>query len=147
MVATLDHLRSFDAFLRAGPEWLRERMERRQRDMMLVCVAAVVVGAGVYGAVMGSWRNETQALYAGIKLPLVILLTTLGNGLLNGILAPLLGLNATFRQSLLVVLMTFAIASLILGALSPVALFVVWNTPPLTAGTHETSPEYGFLQL
>ncbi|HXF10764.1 MAG TPA: hypothetical protein VN625_08275 [Desulfuromonadaceae bacterium] len=147
MVATLDHLRSFDAFLRAGPEWLRERMERRQRDMMLVCVAAVVVGAGVYGAVMGSWRNETQALYTGIKLPLVILLTTLGNGLLNGMLAPLLGLNITFRQSLNMVLMSFAIAAIVLGALSPVALFVIWNTPPLTTGTRLSSMEYGFLQL
>ena len=42
---------------------------------------------------MGSWASPLQSLYAGIKLPLVILLTTLGNGLLNGMLAPLLGLN------------------------------------------------------
>ena len=116
-------------------------------QLIAFCVVAIVAGAGTYGAVMGSWSTPLQAFYAGIKLPLVILLTTLGNGLLNGMLAPLLGLNVSFRQSLLVVLMTFAIASLILGALSPVALFVVWNTPPLTAGTHESSPEYGFLQL
>jgi len=96
---------------------------------------------------MGCWRDPWQALYTGIKLPLVILLTTLGNGLLNGMLAPLLGLNLGFRQALVLVLFSFAIASLILGALSPVALFVVWNTPPLTAGTRLSSPEYGFLQL
>jgi len=48
-------------------------------------------------------------------------------------LAPLLGLNLTFRQSLAVVLMSFAFVSAVLGALSPVAWFVVWNTPPLTA--------------
>jgi hypothetical protein len=65
----------------------------------------------------------------------VILLTTLGNGLLNGMLAPLLGLNVTFRQSLAVVLMSFAVTAMVLGALSPVALFIVWNTPPLAAGT------------
>jgi len=35
----------------------------------------------------------------------------------------------------------------ILGALSPVALFVVWNTPPLSAATQLTSPEYGLMQL
>jgi hypothetical protein len=35
----------------------------------------------------------------------------------------------------------------ILGALSPIALFVVWNTPPLSTATQLTSPEYGFMQL
>ena len=107
----------------------------------------LVVGAGSYGAVMGSWRDPQQAMYTGIKLPLVMLLTTLGNGLLNGMLAPLLGLNITFRQSFAVVLMSFAVASIVLGALSPVALFIVWNTPPLTAGTQLSSPECAVLQL
>src|SRR5205823_14531841 len=60
---------------------------------------------------------------------------------------PLLGLNITFRQSLISVLVSFAIASVILGALSPVALFVVWNTPPLTGAMQATAPEHGFLQL
>ena len=78
---------------------------------------------------------------------LVILLTALGNGLLNGMLAPLLGLNVSFRQSFLLVLISFALASLILAALSPVALFLVWNTPPLSAATQLSSPEYGFMQL
>ena len=93
---------------------------------------------------MGSWRGSWQAFYTGIKLPLVILLTTLGNGLLNGMLAPLLGLNLTFRQSLAVVLMSFDDRlSVLLGALSPVAWFVVWNTPPFTAAMRLSSPEYG----
>lgn len=120
---------------------------QRQENLIGLCIAAIVAGAGSYGAVMGCWRDPLQALYTGIKLPLVILLTTLGNGLLNGMLAPLLGLNVTFRQSLVVVLMSFAIASIVLGALSPVALFIVWNTPPFTAMTKLASPEYGFLQV
>src|SRR6185503_4710572 len=125
-------------FLRAEPVKIHGWVVRRVTGLSAFCIAAIVIGAGSYGAAIGSWREPLQALYTGIKLPLAILLTTLGNGLLNGMLAPLLGLNANFRQSLLVVLMTFAIACLILGALSPVALFVVWNTPPLTAGTHAT---------
>jgi hypothetical protein len=145
-VASL-HPRFVSTFLRADAGTFYDWVKWRQSQLIAFCVVAIVAGAGTYGAVMGSWSTPLQAFYAGIKLPLVILLTTLGNGLLNGMLAPLLGLNASFRQSLLVVLMTFAIACLILGALSPVALFVVWNTPPLTAGTHESSPEYGFLQL
>ncbi len=147
MHATSLNPRFVSVFLRADAGTFYEWVVSRQSQLIGFCVLAIIAGAGSYGAVMGSWSCPAQAFYAGIKLPLVILLTTLGNGLLNGMLAPLLGLNATFRQSLLVVLMTFAIASLILGALSPVAWFLVWNTPPLTAGTHATSIEYGLLQL
>jgi hypothetical protein len=139
--------KSFDAFLRAGPEGFHQWVMRRQMLLVAFCLASIVIGAGSYGTVMGGWRDFLQALYTGLKLPLVILLTTLGNGLLNGMLAPLLGLNVTFRQSLAAVLVSFAIAAIILGALSPVAWFIVWNTPPLTAGTTWLSPEYGFLQL
>jgi hypothetical protein len=140
-------LRSVGLFLRCDAAGLHEWVMRRRSRLVCLCVAAIVFGAGSYGAVMGCWRDPWQALYTGIKLPLVILLTTLGNGLLNGMLAPLLGLNLGFRQSLVLVLISFAIASLILGALSPVALFVVWNTPPLTPSTRLSSPEYGVLQL
>jgi hypothetical protein len=133
--------------LRAQPDDLRDWLKCWRVKRVLWCVALVVLGAGPYGAVMGAWRDGLQALYTGIKLPLAILLATLGNALLNGMLAPLLGLNLTFRQSLLMVLMTFAIAAVVLGALSPVAAFVVWNTPPLTAATRLVSTEYGLLQL
>jgi hypothetical protein len=136
-----------DLFLRPDAARLHGWVMRRQSRLVWLCVAAIVFGAGSYGAAMGCWRDPWQALYTGIKLPMVILLTTLGNGLLNGMLAPLLGLNRGFRQSLVLVLISFAIASLILGALSPVAFFVVWNTPPLTPGTRLSSPEYGVLQL
>lgn len=134
-------------FLRASPERLRDWVRERPWRLIALCIATIIVGAGSYGAAMGSWREPLQAFYTGIKLPLAILLTTLGNGFLNGMLAPLLGLNITFRQSLVMVLFSFALTSVILGALSPVALFVVWNTPPLCAATRLTSPEYGFMQL
>jgi hypothetical protein len=133
--------------LRADEDVLWDWLMRRKWRLVGICFVTIVIGAGLYGAAIGSWREPLQGFYTGIKLPLVILLTTLGNGLLNGMLAPLLGLNATFRQSSLLVLMTFAIASLILGALSPVAWFVVLNTPSLTSATRLWSPEYGFLQL
>jgi hypothetical protein len=140
-------LRQIRLLLQAEPAWLCAWANSRPATFVALCVTAICIGAGLYGAAMGCWRDPWQALYTGIKLPLVILLTALGNGLLNGMLAPLLGLNLGFRQSLVLVLMSFAIVSIILGALSPVALFVVWNTPPLTAGTRLWSPEYGVLQL
>jgi hypothetical protein len=136
-----------DTLLRASPERLHELLTGRGARFAWFCVAAVCGGAGLYGAVMGSWCAALQALYVALKLPLLLLLTTLGNALLNAMLAPLLGLDMGFRQSLTAVLMSFAVAALILGALSPVALFVVWNTPPLNAATSLSSPEYGFLQL
>jgi hypothetical protein len=135
------------SFLRAETDRVRVWISQRNATLAAFCVVAVVIGAGLYGAAMGSWREPLQSLYTGIKLPLAILLTTLGNGLLNGMLAPLLGLNVTLRQSLVLVLFGFAITALILGGLSPVALFLVWNTPPLNTATQLSSPEYGLLQL
>lgn len=133
--------------LQSRPAAIRDWVERWQPARVLFCLGAVAIGAGLYGAAMGSWRNSLQAVFTAIKLPLVILLTTLGNAMINGMLAPLLGLSLSLRQSLMAVLMTFAIASVILGAFSPVAAFIVWNTPPLTTLTRLSSPEYGFLQL
>jgi hypothetical protein len=147
MAATSETPKSIGAFLRAEPARFRGWMLRRERNLVVFCVVTILAGAGSYGAVMGWWRDPVQALYTGIKLPLVILLTTLGNGLLNGMLAPLLGLNVTFRQSLSMVLLSFAMTAMVLGALSPVALFIVWNTPPLAAGTTASSPGYALLQL
>ena len=97
-------------------------------------VAVIVVGAGLYGAAMGWWRDPQQALFVAIKFPLIILLTTMGNALINGMLAPLLGLNIPFRQSFSAVVMSFAITSAILGAFSPLIAFMVWNVPPLSGG-------------
>ena len=138
---------TFDQFLRADVEQERSWIAQRRSGLAFLCVAVIVLGGGSYGAVMGCWSAPLQALYVAIKLPLLILLTTLGNAFLNGMLAPLLGLNLSLRQSLMLVLMSFALASAILGALTPVALFVVWNTPPLRPGTWLSSPEYGALQL
>lgn len=108
--------------------WVREQSASRA----VYYVLAIIIGAGLYGAAMGCWRAPEQALYGAVKLPLIVLLTTFCNGLLNGMLAPLLGLSLGFRQSLLAVLMSFTVSASILGAFSPVALFLVWNAPPMT---------------
>ena len=96
-------------------------------------IGFIVLGAGLYGAAMGWWRDPQQALYVAIKFPLIILLTTLGNALINGMLAPLLGLNIPFRQSCSAMVMSFTIAATILGAFSPLIAFMVWNAPDMAA--------------
>ena len=95
-------------------------------------VGVIIFGAGCYGAAMGWWRDPQQALYVAIKFPLIILLTTLGNALINGMFAPLLGLNIPFRQSFSAIVMSFTIASAILGAFSPLIAFLVRCAPPMS---------------
>jgi hypothetical protein len=95
-------------------------------------VAIIIFGAGFYGAAMGWWRAPQQALFVGLKFPLIIVLTTFGNALINGMLAPLLGLNIPFRQSFSAVVMSFAVTSAILGAFAPLTAYMVWCSPPMS---------------
>lgn len=120
--------------LRGEARPIRGWMEQRSAPRLGLCLAVVLLGTGAFGAALGSWRAPEQALFTAIKLPLILLLTALGNGLLNAMLAPLLGLNISARQSLLAVLLSFTIAAAILGAFSPLLYFMVWNTPPMSAG-------------
>lgn len=92
-------------------------------------VAVIVAGTAAFGWALGAWRDPLQGLYTAIKFPLIVLLTALGNGLLNGMVAPLLGTNISFRQSLLAVLMSFTIAAAVLGACGPLIYFAIWNSP------------------
>ena len=118
------------------------RASQCARDVLLI-----VMGAGLFGAALGSWRDPWQALYAGVKLPLILLLTATGNALLNVMLAPLLGLRIAFRQSFLAILASFALAATILGAFSPLAAFVIWSAPPLSAGANNSSTHAAILLL
>jgi hypothetical protein len=146
MTSTLSHPHELGTLLRGEPDALRRWAAQFESRRFAFHVAVIAVGAGSYGAAMGWWRDPWQALYVAIKLPLIMLLVTLGNALLNAMLAPLLGLNITLRQSLLAVLMSFAIASAILGAFSPLLAFTVWNAPPMTPDV-KSSLTYGFIKL
>ncbi len=118
---------------RGEPDTLLRGFERPTRAL-LSYGAMIAVGAGIYGATIGLWRAPLQALFTALKFPLVILLTTAGNALLNGMLAQLMGLRIGFRQSVIAITASFAIASITLGSLSPVTLFMTLNTPPLGTG-------------
>ena len=109
-------------------------------------VAVIVLGAGFYGAAMGWWRSPQQAVFVAVKFPLIILLTTLGNALINGMLAPLLGLNIPFRQSFSAIVMSFTISAAILGAFSPLIAFLIWNAPPMSAQA-AALPAYNLIKL
>jgi hypothetical protein len=140
-------VRQLPVLLGGDPDSLKEWAARWELGRVLGYVAVIVAGAGLYGAAMGYWRSPVQAGYNLIKFPLVILATTLGNALLNGMLAPLLGLNLRFRQSLMLVLMSFTIAAAILGAFAPIVAFIIWNTPSLAEQTQLPWATYNFVQL
>jgi hypothetical protein len=110
-------------------------------------IGIIILGAGLYGAAMGWWRDPWQALFTAIKFPLIILLTATANAMLNAMLAPLLGLNIPFRQSFLSIIMSFTIASAILGSFAPVVAFVIWNSPPMTSDPLASNGPYCFILL
>ena len=136
----------FSALLRGETQTISVWSEHWSARRFAVQIGIIVLGAGLYGAAMGWWRDPQQALFVAIKFPLIILLTTLGNALINGMLAPLLGLNIPFRQSFFAVVMSFAITSAIFGAFSPLIAFLVWNTPSLMSGAAGAAT-YNFILL
>lgn len=121
------------SLLSGDPESLRRWLTEPGLTGSAFCVVTAFLGAGLYGATVGLWRAPLQSLYTAIKFPLLILLTAAGNALLNGLLAQLLGSNLSFRQTSQAILMSFALTGLILGGLTPVSLFVLYNTPPLAS--------------
>jgi len=67
--------------------------------------------------------------------------------LLNGLLAPLLGVDLRVRESLLAILASFTIAAAILGALSPIVGFLVWNAPPFSQGSRSMTATFSLIQV
>jgi hypothetical protein len=129
---TKPHLGEIATLLRGDVEKTAAWSESGDARRVALQIAVIIAGAGCYGAAMGWWRDPRQALFTAIKFPLIILLTTIGNALINAMLAPLLGLNLPFRQTFAAILMSFAAAAAILGAFSPLIAFLVWNAPPMS---------------
>ncbi|MGA2247393.1 MAG: hypothetical protein ABSH48_20580 [Verrucomicrobiota bacterium] len=132
--------------LRGEVEPISRWSERWETRRFVLQVAVIIAGAGCYGAAMGWWRDPHQALITAIKFPVIILLTTAGNALINGMLAPLLGLNIPFRQSLAAIFMSLTIAAAILGAFSPLIAFLTWNAPPMSKQA-VFGPAYSLIKL
>jgi hypothetical protein len=139
--------RHIPALMGGNPDVLKHWAARWENGRALGCVAVICAGAGLYGAAMGYWRSPVQSGYNTVKFPLVVLATALGNALLNGMFAPLLGLNLRFRQSFMLVLMSFTIAAAILGSFAPIMFFVIWNSPSLAGQVEVPRATYSFVQL
>jgi hypothetical protein len=84
--------------------------------------ALIVVGAAVFGAVLGAHRGGVQILYAAIKLPLVVLLTAVVCTPVLTSLNRALGRRAHLREDLGLILASLGRGCLVLVALAPVQL-------------------------
>ena len=142
----MSHPSEFTTLLRGETAQISDWSGQWSAQRFLSHIGIIVIGSGLYGAAMGWWRDPQQALFTAIKFPIIILLTTLGNALINGMIAPLLGLDVPFRRSFAAVAMSFAVASAILGAFAPLIAFIVWNAPPLAA-TPGATFVYNLLKL
>jgi hypothetical protein len=133
--------------LRGEQDALRAWIEGRTAATIVRALILIVAGTALYGAAMGSWRAPTQALFVALKFPLIILLTTAGNALLNAMLAPLLGLQISWRRCSMAMLLSFVIAAAIMGAFSPLIFFLVWNCPPMSASSPAGHLNYNLILL
>jgi len=119
------------ALLRGDADCIAELIRQASFRLLAECSLIILIGAGVYGATLGLWRAPLQSVYTAIKLPLLLFLTCIGNGAINGMLAQIRGSGFSFKQTALAILMSFAIAAIILGSFAPITLFVWFNAPPL----------------
>ena len=122
-------LTGLPALCQGRADHLRDWLENPTGARLAACAVAIALGGAAYGFTLGLWRAPLMGGYVAFKLPLLIALTLLTNGLINGMLAQVLGSGLTFRQTLMALLMSFATFALITGALSPVALGMVLNAP------------------
>ena len=125
----------------AASSWLEQPTGAR----LAACIITIIIGGAAYGMALGLWRAPLMGAFVAVKLPLLIFLTLATNALLSGLLAQLMGSGLGFRQTFLALLMSFALFSLITGALAPVAALMAWQAPP--PGTPGSQTAYQLILL
>lgn len=96
---------------------------------LLTSVGWICLAGFVYGFAMGAWRDPWMGLYVALKLPVLLLTTSVVTAVINGLLAQIWGLHVPLHRSLRIVLTSFATASIILASFAPLVFFVQWNVP------------------
>lgn len=101
-------------------------------------------GTLAYGFAFGLWRAPEQGLYSAVKMPALFLSIIGTTTLVNGMIAPLMGVPIRLRQTLMAMLYAMAITASILGAFAPVAIFLVLQVPaplPSAVEKHAMHPD------
>ncbi len=88
-------------------------------------VLTILAGAAVMGATMGFYRGGIQVLFAGIKLPLAMLLTAgICTPAWSALCAAVQG-KTSVRRDFATVLVSLALTSLLLAAMAPVVMLFI----------------------
>lgn len=124
----------FDELLRA-PKRSAERSVTGEElpAFVLSTLAAVVIGAGTFGAVLASSRGGVQLLFSAFKLPLALLATLVVVVPAFHAIAGALGQKLAFRGVVALSLAATARAALLLVALAP----LMWLALDLGVGYHD----------
>ncbi len=99
------------------------------RKAIPLCLVTIFLGVGLYGASIGIWHGPKMATFAAIKLPFIILITLTVNGMINGMLAALLGSRLSFTQTAFAILTAFTVFALIVGSLAPITMAMAMDLP------------------
>jgi hypothetical protein len=101
------------------------REERGTADVARSALVAIVLGAAVFGAVVGSWRGGWQIAFAALKLPLVSIGTLAICAPAFYVLAQVFGRPWPLRAVVSIMLAAGARLSLVLLASTPVLWLLV----------------------
>lgn len=133
------------AWLRGEPVALKAELAAFSLTAAMRHLAIIMIGCGLFGFTAGAWRSPIQGLFVAAKLPAILLLTASGNALINGMLAPLLGVSLDLRKSFAAILASYTIASVVLGAFAPIVGFFIWTMPPLSASAVAATAHHALL--
>ena len=113
--------------LLSRPERLMRQIEQGHELGSLVRIAllTILLGAAIFGATIGAYRGGIQILYAALKLPLVLLLTTAACAPALTAVAAGLGRRSDARRDIALVLASLARTSLTFAALTPLLLLAI----------------------
>lgn len=107
----------------------RVRAGQELPKIALWAVKLTLCSGALYGFVFGLWRAPEQAVYAAVKLPLLLLLIVAASAVINGFLALVLRSRIGVMQGLVAILLSLSVAAVMLAAFAPVALLFVLGVP------------------
>ncbi|HEY2365307.1 MAG TPA: hypothetical protein VGH87_02935 [Polyangiaceae bacterium] len=122
------------AFCRLDEHLIAQIQQRKDvRPVLFSAARTIVIGAASYGLAFGIWRGPTQAVFSAIKLPVLLLAVAVCTIGLGAMLAMLLRSKLSLGQTGVCMLLSFAVTSAVLGALTPVSIALDVLVPRTTA--------------